>query len=803
MSGITSLAGIPFSQINTRNPLLAKWALTRISDLRRQSEPSADEAIRALFDESTIHTLLTAFADDILIICLFRELPDDLLKPHLSVIAEIWQEFPAWSSYHPVRLLARYCPDRALQIFLEFLNHPPYESERLYAIIEAAGELPEPAMKQLADASIATIFSTGKDTTFGRVHTCLLTAFAWKTENPQVIDLIKIIANVMPEQELDTIDIDQRFLVDILTGTTEPLLIMQEFLEGYDVPKFIDVPLFLPDSALAAQLDDVVPKLGNLDYQAALDFFDQHKQRLSERVVSALDMCRDRWLAIPGLDEHEATASLFALFPACIAASVWNRDPIPPTDNADALLSFLATNLRNVPITDTVVTHFANMERVQAVGCLTEALAAQMDTYGAVRIAEIMGRLCYQEFIQPLIGATDADFDLLCETSATALVGYGQAAVGAIIKTLELTQKELFFLQTILEQIGGEEVLAYFERHFDELAKADKESLASALEALPEHRFIERLAPLTGKGQSELDCAYLILNKLHGIESGELFSLEEEYLAHEAEDAERRAALVINEMGSVTRDELTLEMECSVCGDISRYYVESVYISGTEAKPFIADELNCLGCGAEETLSLTPSGSMAVTVELMRLTAIKDKKTRADAAENSPLTILPRLTAMGREMSINEAIALYKMEIAKNPNKVEHYLGYANILRFIKRYEKAEDCYMEAVRIEPRLIEGWYELSQLEKQFGNYQKAFFALYEGARHLPNIVFHHVKPYERAEFVNAYVTDYNDFKKRISIPGTGLSHSMFGTQIKVGRNDPCTCGSGKKFKKCCGK
>ncbi len=24
-----------------------------------------------------------------------------------------------------------------------------------------------------------------------------------------------------------------------------------------------------------------------------------------------------------------------------------------------------------------------------------------------------------------------------------------------------------------------------------------------------------------------------------------------------------------------------------------------------------------------------------------------------------------------------------------------------------------------------------------------------------------------------------------------------------EVKVGRNDPCTCGSGKKFKKCCGK
>jgi len=24
-----------------------------------------------------------------------------------------------------------------------------------------------------------------------------------------------------------------------------------------------------------------------------------------------------------------------------------------------------------------------------------------------------------------------------------------------------------------------------------------------------------------------------------------------------------------------------------------------------------------------------------------------------------------------------------------------------------------------------------------------------------------------------------------------------------QPKIGRNDPCTCGSGKKYKKCCGK
>ncbi|MCL0091229.1 SEC-C metal-binding domain-containing protein [Dehalococcoidia bacterium] len=29
-----------------------------------------------------------------------------------------------------------------------------------------------------------------------------------------------------------------------------------------------------------------------------------------------------------------------------------------------------------------------------------------------------------------------------------------------------------------------------------------------------------------------------------------------------------------------------------------------------------------------------------------------------------------------------------------------------------------------------------------------------------------------------------------------------HEVAEAKPKVGRNDPCPCGSGKKFKKCCG-
>lgn len=46
--------------------------------------------------------------------------------------------------------------------------------------------------------------------------------------------------------------------------------------------------------------------------------------------------------------------------------------------------------------------------------------------------------------------------------------------------------------------------------------------------------------------------------------------------------------------------------------------------------------------------------------------------------------------------------------------------------------------------------------------------------------------------------------------VHVHGPGCNHShdheiktIVRTNPKVGRNDPCSCGSKKKFKKCCGK
>jgi uncharacterized protein len=64
-------------------------------------------------------------------------------------------------------------------------------------------------------------------------------------------------------------------------------------------------------------------------------------------------------------------------------------------------------------------------------------------------------------------------------------------------------------------------------------------------------------------------------------------------------------------------------------------------------------------------------------------------------------------------------------------------------------------------------------------------------------------------EAAEFVPACVTAIAAYwrgkgPKQISMPLMGgPAQQPYYTSPKVGRNDPCPCGSGKKFKKCCGK
>lgn len=75
---------------------------------------------------------------------------------------------------------------------------------------------------------------------------------------------------------------------------------------------------------------------------------------------------------------------------------------------------------------------------------------------------------------------------------------------------------------------------------------------------------------------------------------------------------------------------------------------------------------------------------------------------------------------------------------------------------------------------------------------------------GAEHVTQMQRRELEP-KGHKLIGPWVVALNDWRMENYVPGgqkpvrTPTTHSPLG---KVGRNDPCPCGSGKKYKKCCG-
>lgn len=806
MNQQTTLAGIPIDRIDTLDPMVAKWALDRIRDLRKCPDSVADELARNLFDELTIQALLTSTGDDILMLCLMKDLPEELIIPHLTWFAENWLQLPYLCSYPSAELLARHCPDRAAASFISFLAEANRRSDRMYAILSASLKLPDQERVKVADAAMELAFKAGKKFRYDPLMILPLTELAWSVDHPLCSELLAVIAAGFATEEMEELERHQMRLTEMLMGEIQPIDLMTDKLDGYSVPRFSDLALFLPNASLAAELDAVMEKLENFDYTTTIEFHERHRHRLPERVRNALDILSDHWQKLPELadEDFENTASLFVIFPACIAASAWVFEPVPPIDDTSAILACLTTEVQSIPVSEAIVGRFAAMERNEAVRLLAEALEEHKERFGALRIVEIMGRLGWQEFVTQLLGLLDTDFDRLCEQIEQALKQIGPKALDSVIEALESDPEgRFYYLTSVLETIGGEAVAAYLDRSLDDLIREDKEWAMSLVEAVPEQRFIYRIAPMADRGQREVDRTWLLLNKLHGMDSPEMAELEKKWYERERESARRRELFEDGDLGGSAQSVMYLEMVCSACGDVSRYNVEQIYVPKTDEPPYVSDELTCIACDAQDSLEPTAQGAMAVSAEMFRISIIKDKQERAETLERSALHILPPLTVMGKEMGIRAGFKLYRDHIAREPGKGEYHLGLGNMHKYLGKSAKARSSYEEAVALDPKLLEGWFNLASLDDEKGDYHNAFFSLQQGVTQLPDVIFPHLDATRRSEFVNAYVNHYNGIKQYLKIPGPLIHHSMFGLLAKVGRNDPCTCGSRKKYKKCCGK
>jgi len=154
----------------------------------------------------------------------------------------------------------------------------------------------------------------------------------------------------------------------------------------------------------------------------------------------------------------------------------------------------------------------------------------------------------------------------------------------------------------------------------------------------------------------------------------------------------------------------------------------------------------------------------------------------------------------------------YESAIRESPDKVGLRIGYANVLNHLGRPTRATTFYQEALARDSSFIQAHFGLATLAAKAGDRRKAFDWLEEGRRHWEEAqVFTGFSNAQRSDMLEEFFEDYCKFYNqtakelelnvpRLRPPAERIRSADTGKK-KVGRNDPCPCGSGKKYKKCC--
>lgn len=144
--------------------------------------------------------------------------------------------------------------------------------------------------------------------------------------------------------------------------------------------------------------------------------------------------------------------------------------------------------------------------------------------------------------------------------------------------------------------------------------------------------------------------------------------------------------------------------------------------------------------------------------------------------QNMKLTIAESYISLGKQ---NEGDALFESYLKKDPEWGCGWIGWS-------------DCYW--------IFHG--------NKHNNYEKAEAILkmalsVEGLRDREDVLERLMKLYsgnERNEEADAIERELIELEERENLVRDDIQQAV---STKVGRNEPCTCGSGKKYKKCCGK
>jgi tetratricopeptide (TPR) repeat protein len=389
--------------------------------------------------------------------------------------------------------------------------------------------------------------------------------------------------------------------------------------------------------------------------------------------------------------------------------------------------------------------------------------------------------------------------DYLCEAAKEALIRIGESAQGHLIHHWDsLDSSQRIYGLSVIEAVGGEPAASFAFDRYDDLFQDDPEHWCQLALSAPEPRLLQLLEQHLPRQQRLFDETFYQMARLLEVAHQDLESIAERVQKAQADIQAHRAAM---RRGDWFNQTLMLELKCPECGDSNEYKVQHVAVNpdSKDTDLILADEFPCASCGNWVNFEFTSGAHLAISAELLKLAANGDK----ELAEQSKVLIMAEALYNGQRLPVGEVISRCKIAVANNPDSIADWLRLGLCYhQVLSRPRYGLDYAERALDLEPNAVEAVFQKADAMAMQGDEVAAFQLLDQALESKAHWRFFLTDVASPAQLTAQFAQLYNELLRSLGRTDRASLHASFlGASKKVGRNDPCPCGSGKKYKKCC--
>ena len=791
---------IDLSKLDMKDRMIIDWSLERLK-YAKDINNSLCREIESVFTPEII-TYILEECDNILKRDIFLLIRAENFSPVLDFILGKWETMEDIVVAAASPVIASLDKEKAMVFLSSYLEKESdiYEnSSKLSGILKALELMDEQGRKKITEILIdayikSSIHVEEKMYLFQRI-----VEPAWKYEYHDFYNLLKnCLLMKIEDMDRDYTDILGR-LCELFVSSREDFELIHDYIDGNSDQKYEHVSMIFKDDTPVEQFDLYIEELKNEELKNVRSFLRENLIKIDhEKVRDLLIRLLDDEEIIERFDDEVQEDLFYSFILGCFITSMRTKEVNPQNLNIEQVFDLIASDIdiEGLSYIDEIVNFMNGLNRGMVVEFLKDNM--NLSSYGHINAINLMGRLLYEEFLPLLV----KDMSYGMHIAHEALIKYKEKSISFIEENIKNMNKDGQFLAlSVIETMKEETVIDFINKHFLSFWLWNKERLLNIITVYPDVKFIDKLLPYTGKGQDFTDYIYLLLNKIYGIKNSDIDLLEKKYYEEHEERLKYTEAFFGGKIEEVIKPYLEVELRCGNCGDESFYRVEHITVElccHEEPEPYIEDEITCLNCNQVSSFDITDEGKMSIMLTVFGINSCKNDEEMKRVMEKSPIKFVEH-DHEHDELDMEELEDMFLEEIEENPSDIYNYISLGNLYVDEERFDDAEHYLRQAMEIDPEYIESYYILAYIYAKYReNYEKALSLLEKGKKYMDTAKYTDDIQDHKDEFEKNYRTFYNDMI--IALAHEGLEVKKLPEE-KTGRNDPCPCGSGKKYKKCC--